>query len=273
MNKFFNEVSVRYLSSVVVTSKNTNHNLASNFEVSMLNIDIAQYGYTFSNDVLEVLYTMSKTELNDFSETLNVVMKEFKRTDIQSVPLFKRFPYNTELNDRDYFEKRINGLVENIVRRFTDSEKRKHNYKMLSCGHLINESVFNLDEFGACPICQHKVEELEESVKDLPPLENTTPLTILSLSSSKNVFAVFKDIVNSKIAYSPDFRNIIDGFFNYCGSNIKGLLPREIPIKENAAYITSKLFEVEGKKSIKFAKKLCKDINRCFASGSFFFRW
>ncbi len=258
MNKFFNEVSVRYLSSVVVASKNTNHNLASNFEVSMLNIDIAQYGYTFSNEVLEVLHTMSKKELNDFSETLNVVMEEFKRTDVRSVPLFKRFPYNTELSDHDYFEKRISGLVENIIMHATHSKERKNNYTMLSCGHLINETVFNLAEFGACPICQHKVEELDTPVKDLPPLENTTPLTILSLSSNKDVFAVFKDIVNSKIAYSPDFRNIIDGFFNACGSNIKGLLPREIPIKENAAYITSKLFEVEGKKAIKFAKSYIK---------------
>lgn len=261
MNKFFNEVSTRYLSSVVIESNQIIENkeeLISYFEVSMLNMDIAQYGYTFGMDVLEKLHTMSKEEVNSFAETLNKVMEEFKRTDIKAVPLFKRFPYNLDVNETKYLKNRIIGFEENFQRRILNEENQKNSYQMLSCGHLINTNVFDLREFGACPICQYKVVELDTVPKNMPPLINTTPLIILTLSTSKDVFAVFKNMMDSKLAYSPDFKKTIDGFFEHFGSNIKGLLPKEIIIKENAAYITSKIFEVDSKKPIILAKNYIK---------------
>lgn len=261
MNKFLNEVSVRYLSSVVVNSASATSKkdqLVSPFEISMLNIEMAQYGYTFGSDVIAKLSTMTVEDANSFSSTLQKVMNEFKRTDIRSVPLFKRFPYNKEMSDADYFEKRIKGFFDNFAIDLLGKEASSC-HTMLSCGHLIDQRVFDLNEFGACPICQFKVKELEEPANDLPKLEvSPTSLTILSLATSADVFGVFKNIVNAKLAYSQDFKNVIDGFFSHYGSNIKGLLPKEITNKENAAYITCKLFDVEGKKAVKYAKSYIK---------------
>lgn len=258
MNKFQNEVAVKHLSSVVISNNESKTNLVSPYDVSMLNIDIAQYGYTLGADVISKLYTLSVEDANIFAETLQSILNEHKGGNIKSVPLFKRFPYNKEVNDVDYLNKRIDAYFHSFALNFVE-KSQVSNHKMLSCGHLIDQRVFDLNEFGACPICQRNADELQEPATDLPKLDlSVTPLTILSLAQSADVFSVFKNMVNAQLAYSDDFKNVIGGFFKEYGPNVKGLLPREITIKENAAFITSELFNLEGKKAAKYAKSYIK---------------
>lgn len=258
MNKFQNEVAVKHLSSVVISNNESKTNLVSPYDVSMLNIDIAQYGYTLGADVISKLYTLSVEDANIFAETLQSILNEHKGGNIKSVPLFKRFPYNKEVNDVDYLNKRIDAYFHSFALNFVE-KSQVSNHKMLSCGHLIDQRVFDLNEFGACPICQRNADELQEPATDLPKLDlSVTPLTILSLAQSADVFSVFKNMVNAQLAYSDDFKNVIGGFFKEYGTNVKGLLPREITIKENAAFITSELFNLEGKKAAKYAKSYIK---------------
>lgn len=259
MNNFFNVVSARYLSSFIVeASTKENKDLVTLYELSMFNIDLAQYGFTAGKTLLNELKKLSKEEMNDFSKMVHSILSKEIRTDIVSVPLFKRFPYETQIDQDVYFENRVVEYFRNQFASLYGKKENRENFEFLSCGHMINKSVFDLNEFGACPICQCKVAELEEPAQDLPPLINLTPLKVLELASNADVYHLFKNMVNSKVAYSEDFKEIILSMFELKGSNIKGLLPREIENKENASFITSCLFNVEGKKAIKYAKSYIK---------------
>lgn len=259
MNNFFNVVSARYLSSFIVeASQEENKDLVSLYELSMFNIDLAQYGFTLGKSLQDELKKLSKQEMNDFSAMVHSILSKELRTDIVSVPLFKRFPYEKHVDAEMYFENRVVEYFRNQFSTLYGNKLKRENYEFLSCGHMINTSVFDLNEFGACPICQCKVVELENPATDLPPLINVTPLKVLELASNADVYYLFKDMVNSKVSYSEDFKEVILAMFELKGSNIKGLLPRTIENKENASFITRCLFESEGKKSIKYAKSYIK---------------
>ncbi len=52
----------------------------------------------------------------------------------------------------------------------------------LSCGHVIDSALFDVDAFGACPICQFQVPELSSTDEARIPFESLTPLKVLGYS-------------------------------------------------------------------------------------------
>ncbi len=232
----FNTIAIKNLASLNLPKINSVEKVISSEDISVFNLDIATLGYTLSSDVCEALHYVSYAEFNALTKSTYNVLCELTGANKVHVPLFKKYPYHVE-DPKKYFNLR----VEEFFKQGKKSLRVPH--ELLSCGHAINKSKFNLDNFGGCPICQRAVPELRTPSKDYPPLEELTELKILSLSQDKDIFNLFKKIVNSKTSISPNQADVIKTVIMEKGSDIKGLLPREIFIKEIAALVSACLIK------------------------------
>lgn len=240
MNKVFNSVALAFLSSIHLSKNKSTFNEVTNFELSMLNLDLAQLGYSLDKKAMNALRSISLEQLNELKkETVNS-LSESLGANKANVPLFKNFPYDIP-NQEEYLIQRIEGF-------FTQSNIPAKNSKILECGHIINSELFDLDKFSACPICQHIDEDLQTVNEDLPKLSQVTQLKILSVVSDADVYNLFKNLVNSKTNISDDMKSVISSIFEEKGAAIKGLLPRTIEIKENAAFVSSLMVNLKGSK-------------------------
>jgi len=237
MNKVFNSIALKFLSSIHISKQKESFNEVAGFELSMFNMDLAHLGYSLDKTSMDVLRTLSINDLNQIKEDTISVLSGLLGSNKSNIPLFKNFPYDIP-NADEYLLDRMVGFISQIG-------LNSKNAKTLTCGHVIDPSMFDLEKFGACPICQRVDEELQVENK-LPDLSQVTKLKLISVVNDKEVYSLFKKLINSKTNLSTDFKSVILDVFKECGSSIKGLLPRKIEIKENAAFISSLLVGMKG---------------------------
>lgn len=254
MNNTFNSIALNFLTSIHLSKNNEFKNEVTSFELAMFNMDLAHLGYTLDKKVMTELTALSIEELNEIKDSTLAILSEMVGDNKKHVPLFKSFPYNIP-DENEYFIKRLVGFIDQIG--FSEKDD-----VVLSCGHVINSALFNVEEFGACPICQGIDESMQEEM-ELPKLSQVTKLKVLSVAKDSDVFTLFKKLVNSKTNLSEDLKSVISDVFAEKGAAIKGLLPRKIEIKENAAFVSSLLADVKGgKEYIKSYNKTATDVLR-----------
>ena len=225
MNKLFNSISLRYKQAVIITPSTTEGGRRPMAVLGMLT-ELAALGYTLDKPTMDVLKTFSDSELTEFHDEVFATIKGMIGDDVVHKPLFKNFPY--DVPDESYLLRRIVGFVENQFN-FTFPEDATP----LSCGHVIDPMLFDIEKFGACPICQHQVDELAEE-SDRTPLTDKVALKVIRLGDEMEIVELFQNLLNAKSSISMEDSNVIDDLI---GSDHKFVdyIPSTIPIKENMA--------------------------------------
>ena len=81
-----------------------------------------------------------------------------------------------------------------------------------------------------------------EKKERLPLIENTS-LKVIDLGSKKDFDSIFENLLNSKTSLSESDREDLDWFVSSNFLKIKDILPEEIPLKENVAFLSKLLFK------------------------------
>jgi hypothetical protein len=138
-----------------------------------LNKEVAMFGYTFDRDMIERVATLLPAQFETFREDLHKQLAEISGARANHQTLFAKFPYEFP-EQTEYLFRRIIGFLQN------EFGLQTNQCTMLSCGHVVDHTLFDLSEFGACPICQFQVDELLGRDEVKYPFERVTPLKILS---------------------------------------------------------------------------------------------
>ena len=225
MNELYNAIALRYKQSIVV-AESTGKTPA--VHIRDLLLDISQLGYTLDGEAVRAVRTLTETEFKEFHTMLVENLSEMVGAHVKYRPLFKKFPEAIP-NDDEYFFKRIVGFVTNMFGLVPED------IQPLSCGHVIDTRLFNMDDFGACPICQCQVDETTDD-DDRPALEDITPLKVIGLVDETAVRQIFTNLLAAKSSISEDNQMIITKLVVQ-DTSILNCVPDAIPMKENAALI------------------------------------
>lgn len=121
-----------------------------NPHISTLVTEAQAFGFVFAPSLRD---SISKLSPNDFIEFRRDLLEAFDKLVGSELgiltPLFKGFPYETP-NHHEYLLKRLIS-VSGVVSLITKPQ-------ILSCGHIV--TLFDIDKFSACPVCQCQVPEL-----------------------------------------------------------------------------------------------------------------
>lgn len=229
-NGLHNKITLRNKQAVVL---NTLSGDIDDKHIHALITDIAQFGYTIDGDVISVLKTQSAVSFHAFYTMLVDELKDMVGANVKYRPLFKKFPDDIP-DDDEYFIKRLVGFVTNLF------DMVPEDVAPLSCGHVIDTRLFNMDDFGACPICQMQVDETTPAT-DRPALDEVTPFKVIGLATEEDVYQIFTNLLASKSSISAENKDVItalvaeNGMFEY--------IPDMIPMKENIALIAGLLIK------------------------------
>lgn len=205
--------------------------------------DLSQLGYTIDGSVIQVLKTNSLNKFKGQCEMLIHNLKVLKGANVKYRPLFKDFP-NVNVDDFRLLEKRIVGFIQNLF------GIKEDQHQTLSCGHFINTSLFDLEKYGACPICLNQVDELDSSDDHLSPIQKLTPTQIISVGSEGDVWDVFRNLLSSKTPISETDIEFVSYMVASRRDQCFTYIPNEITIKENIALILT------------LTDKYCDDLSR-----------
>jgi hypothetical protein len=146
--------------------------------VHTLNTTIAALGYTFDRDVMQALAASTEEDFTLFLSELVRVLTTITGANRDYQVLFAGFPYAMP-DQHNYLMRRVGALVHQHI-----GHTKPH--ALLPCGHLIDPAVFDISEFGACPICQFQVpgvKSKENVLVEYQPL--ATPLKRLGLADAE----------------------------------------------------------------------------------------
>lgn len=225
MNNLFNKVLLERRTAVAIKASNFENDDA---KVLAIMADIAQLGYTFDKPLIDVLKTQNDSSLSVFHSFLVNQLKVMVGANVRYVPLFKNFP-NDIPDDVDFLFKRILTAFKNVFK--TGSA----NYAVLSCGHVIDTDMFNLADFGACPLCLSQVDELM-SHDDSASVENTKNLKVIKLVDESVIYEIFKNVISSRSPISETDKSFISDMFTI-GESVEKYIPKEIFQKEIIALV------------------------------------
>jgi len=140
--------------------------------VAALNTEIAAFGYALSGRIIAALATLSEASFAEARQQIHALLKEESGAHVNHRILFSGFPYNTPDQHAHMFRRVLGDLKNKLRINIPDAQ-------LLSCGHLIDPNLFDLAEFGACPICQHQVDELAQLDVAYYPYKGLTPLKVI----------------------------------------------------------------------------------------------
>lgn len=135
--------------------------------VQMFTAEVSSLGYALT-DTSKLKALDATTFFTVRTEVLDVLGQAANIPNVKV--LFNKFPYDTP-NQFEYLFKRIIGYL---------SQNRLKGH-FLSCGHVIDERLFNPNDFGVCPICQFEVDELSTPAQPTNEFQNISPLKPLTV--------------------------------------------------------------------------------------------
>lgn len=236
MNLLKNAIALRYKQSIVIDST-TGKTPATH--VRGLLLDISQLGYTLSGDAVRAVRGLHEVEFKTFHTMLVTNLKEMVGDNVKHRALFKNFPTDVP-DDDEYFVKRFVGYVTNMF------DIVEADVAPLSCGHVIDTRLFNVDEFGACPICQRQVDELDDDESHRPALEDITPLKVIDIIEADALEQIFVNLLAAKSSISEEDRTTIAMMIED-NPSLFLKVPDVIPMKEVLAVIAGLAVDYEYK--------------------------
>lgn len=203
--------------------------------VKVIEAEIMKLGFKFSTEARQVLATQTPVYLANFRNELLTNLKVMVGAYVQFKPLFLNFPNDVPV-DEIYLMHRIFGFLDNL--NFETSEEDT----VLSCGHAISPALFDLTSFGACPICQRQTEETKLNKVSRKKLSEKVKLKVIKLISEDEWKKHITNLFNAQVSYSEVQQTAVETVFElYDSETILKLLPSELKIKENMAYLACRL--------------------------------
>ncbi|MBK7363094.1 MAG: cytoplasmic protein [Micavibrio sp.] len=204
--------------------------------ITALNLNIASLGYTLSPELFKVLQTKSTEDIAGINLFLVKTLSEMVGANVKYTPLFRNFPKDVP-DDFTYLLDRIVGYIQGEL-------GITENAKLLSCGHLIDTETFDMSNFGACPICQNQISDIDLlPAKERKPLKGKIKLKTIGLGKENDVQLVFKNLVSSTTSISQTDKEDISTIFLNSGDKIQNFFPDVIPHKEVLAYVSKLVIE------------------------------
>ncbi|VTU43050.1 MULTISPECIES: RING finger family 4 domain-containing protein [unclassified Variovorax] len=212
--------------------------------------DVGQLGFTLDGELCALLRKLDVAGLKAFHGRLVAILREAVGAQVKYRPLFKNFPHDVP-DTFDYFVRRFMGYAESALGPILGGQ-----YTALSCGHLVNHRLFDLEKFGACPICQHQVPEINVEQTNVVPLDELTPLKLLGLATEEHVFQAFDNVVRSRTSLSESYKGFVSAVIGLQADAVVRRLPDEMAFKETATFVTAGLLKqgVERAHLLRFLK-------------------
>lgn len=171
----------------------------------VLNAEVAAFGYTLAPDLIKAVSSLSEDAFIGLRGSILNSLGEISGANVRHQALFKGFPYSTP-DQFEYMHKRVMQHVQN-----TFFGRQNSNHLMLSCGHVIDPSIFpNVEEeFGSCPVCQFQVDELEDDALPKHDFNSITPLKVLHLADDAFITKAATQLVARNSSLSVDERRFV----------------------------------------------------------------
>ena len=227
MEESLNTIAIRHLDRMVVPEgKGTG---MEGRAVLAFQSELARYGYTLGGKAIEAMAGAGDETRRICEETIKEVAD---KTGAQRnyEPLFRDFP---EIPDEaTYLEARI---VASMQRRLGLTPKEA---KVLGCGHAIDERMFALDAFGACPVCQCQDEYFSARGADKRQTENHT-IRILGTISEQGMRERAKGMLGGPSAIGKNEREFVEDVWEH--SLKQPPVPERMEVRENRSWTAAKL--------------------------------
>ncbi len=216
--------------------------------VIALQSELSNLGYKLSPEALEVTKTLSSAQLTNLHKDLLSALSEmvgYHRSSYQ--PLFKTFPEGVPSN---YLEDAR--LVSFFYNRFflpykgENEAEETSGFSRLDCGCLVEESLFDKDLYGACPVCQRQNQTYNK--KNSPRRQNVlgaTKLKTIGLTTETDVLESLKNLLKAKTSLSETHKECLELFFVNMKSRSEEILPEVFPFKENMAVVSALLMKTK----------------------------
>ncbi len=169
--------------------------------IHALNTGIAGLGYTLDRDVMRALGDTPASDFSLFMSDLVGTLADISGASSDYPVLFNKFPYDAP-DEHDYFIRRIAGMMLQHVGRTT-------NYKLVRCGHVIDPNLFNVEDYGACPICQFQIDGLSSPETIVADYQRLTPLKLLGLADGPFLTDAANTLLARQSSLSLDERQFL----------------------------------------------------------------
>lgn len=172
--------------------------------------NLETYGYTLSQELVDVLVTLEEKEFESFYKTLISDIKVIKGATVEYKPLFEKFPFEhmEEENSEAYYNEFKNFLA---------------SVKFDEKGNLISDVSLN-----------------ENDSFSLSKIDN---LVQISLGTVEDYNQMIKNLVGSKTSISSSDKEDILNTLKFT-QDVKNVLPEEIPFKEILIFVINSLIEL-----------------------------
>ena len=217
-------------------SKSTKFSLNSKEKarIKVLILELARLGFKLDQKLLDTVKQYNESEIHIVYEFLIEQLKKISGDHVDYIPLFLKFPQQVP-DDVDYLIKRFIGFF------ISDTGT------VLSCGHIVDPLLFNLEDFGACPICQFQVKELSQKMEESKVLNQTnSDLKLIKFVSLEEQYNQINNLFNYPRPYSETQKELL---LNYLISTRFDFLDQQylskvkIKAKENLAFIVGSLID------------------------------
>ena len=230
---------------------------ASPLYVAAMLAELAQLGFTFDADVTDALKQLDLATLSRVRLALIDQLKTAVGAHVKYRPLFRNFP-NDIPDDFEYLARKAVGYLQSAF------GLKYKDCTVLSCGHIVDRQIFDIKQFGGCPVCQRAAPELDASKPDVKPLSLTdaVPLKMLSLASHDDVLTAFANAAQSRTSLSESYKEFMREVMTLA-PEAANRLPADLPFKENMALVVGMLVKAGAATPVASRYlKTCTDVLR-----------
>lgn len=223
MNTMYNEIYLQQnLKWIVEPSQ---HHVPSSYLASAIK-NIEQLGFTFSKPLIEALRTLSIPNFIANYRAIEAQLKRMVKADYKYKPMYPNFPEQVmEINEAELY---LNAIFHYYTLLMPDEEAIDR-----TCAHEIKTAKIN---------DTNKLTKKNLRVIDLGDLEQFYEMIQLLMSAKTSISSGDKELIELVIMEEQ---------------NVAQLLPPEIPLKENVAFIAGLLLEY-GKADVTYIGRYFK---------------
>lgn len=204
----------------------------------VLNAEVATLGYTMTPNLIDKFALLGAVDFAAKRLAFLTTLEDIKGSDKTHVTLYTKFPYDTP-DHRDYLLRRIIGSVQNLF------GIQSNQATVLDCGHVIDHRLFDLQAFGACPICQHRVPQLNHDALPRYDYQSVTPLKVLDYIHSLDVVRIADGLLARNSSLSDDERDLLSFARTFGGLT----RPTQV-FRENLPFVHAFFNDVDYTKSL-----------------------
>ncbi|HYG15512.1 MAG TPA: TerD family protein [Bacteroidia bacterium] len=194
--------------------------------------NIEGIGFTFAPDLIEIVKTLPDEKLKEFYKQLIIDLKENIGEHVKFKPMYPNFP-------------------DQVIK--------------ASKAELYSNAFWHYlgDWIGIRILPNYKKIQRE-------PLKDGIALRIIDLGSKEEFDTIFTRLLNAKTSVSETDKKDIEWFIKHYGNKITDLMPDQIPLKENVAYVIGCMLKNNLCNSVLFEKyvKTATDVLRIAVSVS-----